>query len=131
MARAAIQLKPAVAHPGRTTALNPDAWIAERNIDRYETTTGRLDLEYLSGLSADAVPVLLRLPAPLRDCALARQVERLRGTDDPWFDPNQARDRARELLARTQIGPCADPTRSAVRRTKDRGTVRSVDASKG
>ena len=34
---------------------NPDAWIAQHNIDRYEAT-GKVDWSYLAGLSADAVP---------------------------------------------------------------------------
>ncbi len=38
-------------------AINPDAWIAQRNVDRYEET-GKLDWSYLQGLSDDAVPVL-------------------------------------------------------------------------
>ncbi|MEA2347821.1 MAG: hypothetical protein QOG62_1608 [Thermoleophilaceae bacterium] len=37
--------------------VNPDAWIADRNIDRYQRT-GKIDLPYLEGLSDDAVPVL-------------------------------------------------------------------------
>jgi hypothetical protein len=36
---------------------NPDALIAERNLDRYYTT-GKLDVAYLTGLSEDAVPLL-------------------------------------------------------------------------
>ena len=44
-------------------AMNPDAWVADRNIDRFEA--GRtLDTLYLSTLSADATPTLVeRLPA--------------------------------------------------------------------
>ena len=38
-------------------AINPDAWIAQRNVDRYDET-GDLDWTYLRGLSDDAVPVL-------------------------------------------------------------------------
>jgi Domain of unknown function (DUF4173) len=49
--------------------LNPDRFIADRNVDRYETT-GRIDTGYLSRLSADAVPALDRLPAGVRACAL-------------------------------------------------------------
>ena len=41
-------------------AINPDAWIAQRNVDRYEET-GKLDWSYLQGLSDDAVPVLSTL----------------------------------------------------------------------
>jgi hypothetical protein len=36
---------------------NPDALIAERNLDRYYTT-GKLDVAYLTNLSEDAVPLL-------------------------------------------------------------------------
>ena len=36
-------------------AINPDAWVAERNLDRYEAT-GKLDVRYLQSLSADAAP---------------------------------------------------------------------------
>jgi hypothetical protein len=49
---------------------NPDARIAERNIDRY-LSTGRIDISYLASLSADAAPQLIRLPEPLRSCTLA------------------------------------------------------------
>jgi signal transduction histidine kinase len=49
---------------------NPDAWVAERNIDRYEAT-GRLDLAHLSQLSPDAAPVVLgRLSTPVASCVL-------------------------------------------------------------
>jgi len=50
-------------------ALNPDAWIARQNVERYEQT-GTIDWQYLSSLSDDAVPTLLDLPEPLRSCAL-------------------------------------------------------------
>ena len=47
-------------------AINPDAWIARQNIERYEET-GKVDVDFLSTLSADAVPVLATaLPEPLR-----------------------------------------------------------------
>ena len=51
-------------------AINPDAWVAGRNLDRYEAT-GRLDLDYLQSLSADAAPVIVdRLPADVSRCVL-------------------------------------------------------------
>ena len=51
-------------------AINPDAWVAERNIDRYEAT-GDLDLTYLQSLSADAAPVIVdRLPEEVSRCVL-------------------------------------------------------------
>ena len=75
---------------------NPDARIAERNVDRWRET-GRIDLEYVSGLSADAVPALSRLPAPLRDEALAEIAEEL-SRDEPWSAANLSRRRAGDLL---------------------------------
>ena len=51
-------------------AINPDAWVAERNLDRYEAT-GDLDLRYLESLSADATPVIVeRLPEDVSGCVL-------------------------------------------------------------
>src|SRR5690606_15348521 len=78
-------------------ALNPDRFIADRNIDRLEAG-GSIDYEYLADLSADAVPALMRLPEPLRSCALhdiARDLER----PDEWREWNLGRSRARDLLA--------------------------------
>ncbi|MFC7406011.1 DUF4153 domain-containing protein [Georgenia alba] len=47
---------------------NPDAWVAQRNIDRYEET-GNLDLAYLAGLSDDARPTIAAgLPEELTRC---------------------------------------------------------------
>jgi hypothetical protein len=81
---------------------NPDGFIAERNVTRY-AETGDIDLPYLSGLSADAVPALDRLPAPQRDCALAAQV---RGQEDGWREWNLGRSRAEDVLRRTPPVSC-------------------------
>lgn len=51
-------------------AVDPDAFVAERNIERY-LATGSLDVGYLQQLSADAVPAVDRLPEPMRSCVLA------------------------------------------------------------
>lgn len=77
---------------------NPDARIADRNVDRWRET-GRIDLHYASGLSADAVPALSRLPAALRAEALA-EIENTLARAEPWSSANVSRRRARELLAR-------------------------------
>ena len=52
-------------------AMNPERFIAERNIDRYEQT-GLLDTDYLLSLSPDVEPALARLPEPIRECARYR-----------------------------------------------------------
>ena len=69
-------------------AINPDAWIAEHNVSRYEET-GKIDTDFLSGLSDDAVPALTMLPDELRSCVL--------GTNDregDWLEWNLGRERA-------------------------------------
>ncbi|MGK2854506.1 MAG: DUF4153 domain-containing protein, partial [Microbacteriaceae bacterium] len=60
-------------------AINPERFIADRNIDRFERT-GQLDAKYLSGLSADIDPALTRLPESVRQCVTG-------GTEggDPWY----------------------------------------------
>ncbi|GGV23005.1 hypothetical protein GCM10010182_51690 [Actinomadura cremea] len=78
-------------------AINPDAFIAERNVDRFEAT-GKIDVLYLRNLSADAVPALDRLPEPQRSCAL-RQIENNLDEDEPAMAANLARARARDVLA--------------------------------
>jgi hypothetical protein len=76
--------------------VNPDHLIAERNVDRHRET-GRVDADYLAGLSADAVPALDRLPEPLRSCALREIGGEL--PDDGIRTWNLGRARARALLA--------------------------------
>lgn len=49
--------------------INPDAYVAGHNVDRF-ASTGKIDTQYLSGLSTDAVPELDRLPEPYRSCVL-------------------------------------------------------------
>ncbi|WP_203710554.1 DUF4153 domain-containing protein [Asanoa siamensis] len=86
--------------------LNPDRFIADRNVDRYEST-GRIDLSYLSTLSADAVPALDRLTGDDRACALWRIARKLDAAPDDWRSANTARHEARTLLARDPAGDCA------------------------
>ena len=75
---------------------SPDRVIAERNLDRWRAT-GEVDARFLATLSADAVPVLLELPQPLRGTAVARERERL-ARGEPWHSANLSRRRARDLL---------------------------------
>jgi len=86
--------------------LNPDAWIARHNIDRFETS-GKVDLDYLGGLSADAIPELMKLPDDVRTCALPGGWS----SDDDWLAWNLGRERARdavggETLAAPQFRSC-------------------------
>jgi signal transduction histidine kinase len=75
-------------------AINPDAWIARHNIERYDDT-GKVDTAFLAGLSDDAVPALLSLPEPLRTEALGDR----RPADDDWLEWNLGRSRAQDDLA--------------------------------
>ena len=93
-------------------AMNPDAWVAQRNIERFETGAP-LDVVYLSWLSADATPVIVaQAPAEVTGC--------LFGSDDPAQDDdllawNLGRSRARTATADLQplVGG-ADRTCSSV-----------------
>ena len=71
-------------------AINPDAWIARHNLDRYEQT-GKIDWAYFGDLSSDAVPTLAAAPADVRACALARFELT---SDDDWLEWNLGRSRA-------------------------------------
>ena len=86
--------------------LDPERFVAEHNVARW-VETGRLDTSYLSTLSADAVPVLDALPAPLRDCTLAGVAARLAEPDD-WRSANLSRAAARDILGGV-VPPCAEP----------------------
>jgi hypothetical protein len=74
-------------------ALNPDAWIARHNVERYDDT-GKVDWDYLAGLSDDAVPELRRLPAELQPCAISLADEH----DDDWLEWNLGRARASDFV---------------------------------
>jgi hypothetical protein len=102
IARASVVLT-AVGLIGATLA-NPDGLIAERNASRF-AATGRVDVGYLRGLSADAVPRLAQLPASIRACALSEQAARLVRPDD-LVEANLARSRARDALAGLPPSPC-------------------------
>ncbi|MGN6753741.1 MAG: DUF4153 domain-containing protein [Intrasporangium sp.] len=50
--------------------MNPEAWVAQHNIDRYRST-GKLDTAYLSTLGPDATPTILSgLPPGLAACSV-------------------------------------------------------------
>ena len=77
--------------------MNPDRFVAEHNIARWQQT-GNIDLQYLSTLSADAVPALNRLPEPLRSCALSDLADRLNNDRDDWRTWNLSRSAARRTV---------------------------------
>lgn len=75
---------------------NPDGLIAENHVHRYERTD-RIDMAYLSGLSADAVPAIAELDdAGRRDCLIWAIGDRM-PADDAWWEWNLGRQTAREL----------------------------------
>ncbi len=84
-------------------AMNPDAWVAGQNIDRYEAS-GKLDTLYLSTLSADAAPTIAdRLPREVVTCIAAYgPVSSLWGDGGPgaddWLSWNLGRARAQDAL---------------------------------
>jgi hypothetical protein len=89
---------------------DPDGLIAGRNVDHWRDT-GRIDADYLAGLSADAVPELAELPESLRATALASIRADLQA-DEPWSSANLARGRARDLLSSPRGSAAPAPRRS-------------------
>jgi signal transduction histidine kinase len=88
--------------------VNPDAWIARHNLDRYHAS-GKVDWAYLRGLSEDAVPTILELPPAEAACAFPQQV---RGAGS-WTDWNLARARAVDALHDAGLAtrtPCRLPS---------------------
>ncbi|MEV7544586.1 DUF4173 domain-containing protein [Streptomyces sp. NPDC089915] len=77
---------------------SPDGIIAEAGVARYQRDGG-IDLVYLRGLSADAVPALDRLPEPQRSCALLFIRDELgRSGEGPWYATSLGEHRARGIL---------------------------------
>lgn len=84
---------------------NPEGWVAEQNIERYEQT-GKLDLGYLSGLGPDATPAIVDgLPADLARCVLVSDdVPRAGEGIDGVLEWNLGRSRARASLGEDLSG---------------------------
>lgn len=85
--------------------LDPEQFIADRNIDRAEQGMP-LDVGYLSGFSADVVPAAERLPEPQRSCVLREVASRL--DDDGWTAWNLSRSAARDILSTQEPTPDSD-----------------------
>ncbi|SEQ81324.1 DUF4173 domain-containing protein [Streptomyces radiopugnans] len=77
--------------------VSPDGLVAEQNVRRFERT-GQIDLAYLRGLSADAVPALDTLPEPQRSCALRDIARDVLDGDKPWYATSYGETRARAVL---------------------------------
>ncbi|GAB3451813.1 DUF4153 domain-containing protein [Actinophytocola sediminis] len=77
-------------------ALNPERFVADRNIDRAEHGLP-LDVDYLGYFSADVVPAIARLPETTRWCVL--QAVAVRVDPDDWNAWNLSRSTARDVLA--------------------------------
>jgi len=88
------------------TVANPDARVADSLVARYRDT-GRIDVTYLSALSADAVPSLTRLPDAARSCVLVAIAARWHGAGRTggWASDNVSRARADEALRLVGIAP--------------------------
>lgn len=82
-------------------ALDPERFIADRNIDRAERGMP-LDIGYLSGLSADVAPTADRLPVGLRPCVLRHVATRL--DDNGWTSWNLSRAAARDIVNNHEPG---------------------------
>nr|WP_308436800.1 DUF4173 domain-containing protein [Streptomyces poonensis] len=87
--------------------VSPDGLIAERTVQRYEET-GVIDLEYASGLSADAVPALDRLEEPLRSCALRAVAADLDERRLPWYAVSRGETEARRILDERPVSTQSD-----------------------
>ncbi|GAB3519633.1 DUF4153 domain-containing protein [Arthrobacter monumenti] len=88
---------------------NPEAWVAQQNIERYQAT-GKLDLNYLSTLGPDATPVIEQgLPAELARCVITQQPGADGSTND-WLAWNLGRVRAADVpgygSGQAPIGQC-------------------------
>ncbi len=96
--------------------MNPDAWSARHNIDRF-AATGQLDANYLATLSDDAVPTIAAssLPDDLKACVLhvhpyqsPLSVTSADHDADDWLEFNLGRSRA--VDARASVAPPSDPS---------------------
>lgn len=72
-------------------AVNPEAWVAQQNIDRY-AETGKLDVAYLQQLGDDATPTIVEgLPRNIAECIVTK-----REPASTWLDWTLGRERAVE-----------------------------------
>jgi len=82
--------------------LNPDRFITEQNVTRFERV-GSIDIGYLREMSADAAPALYRLPDNKRACVQSTLQRRLDNDPDDWRSWNYGRATARHLFATSPV----------------------------
>ncbi|MDN5789266.1 MAG: DUF4173 domain-containing protein [Micrococcales bacterium] len=88
---------------------NPEAWVAQHNIERYHAT-GKLDAGYLQTLGPDATPAIVAgLPAGLAACILAGRP--VAGGED-LLEWNLGRHRA--AVAAATVGPVDEESCSSL-----------------
>lgn len=96
------------------SALNPDAFIARRNLER-SSRTGTLDVTELRSLSADAVPILAEALPTLDECARLQVAALFDDTSaleqrSGWASWNLGRERAADAIAALgDLGPGPRP----------------------
>jgi signal transduction histidine kinase len=74
--------------------MNPDGWVAQRNIDRFQQT-GKLDTYYLAGLGVDATPAIVAgLDEKQAACVVTWHMEKSGDRSDGVLDWNLGRARA-------------------------------------
>jgi two-component system, OmpR family, sensor histidine kinase BaeS len=87
---------------------NPERWVVHRNVERYRTT-GKVDVEYLAGLSLNAAPAVVASFSDLTpECAQFIRSHYREAYDDPqreglfthtrWFEWNYRRQRGLEAV---------------------------------
>ncbi|GAB3876368.1 DUF4153 domain-containing protein [Terrabacter terrigena] len=100
--------------------LNPEAWVAQHNIDRY-ATTGKLDTGYLRTLGPDATPTIVAgLPRALSACIVQPSTIEVRASREDLLSWNLGRSRevaaAPAPLTPTEAAACPDLMAGALAR---------------
>lgn len=82
--------------------LNIDKLIVVKNLERYEET-GRLGKNYLSTLSSDAIPTLIRYDNEEIHQLLKEKASEMRSISDEWQSYNYSQVKAKQLLEKWNL----------------------------
>lgn len=83
--------------------MNPDGWVATRNIERF-AQTGELDTHYLAGLGVDATPALIEgLDDKQAACVVTWHMEKSDDRSDDLLEWNLGRARAFDAARATDL----------------------------